>query len=265
MVTGQRAFKGDSPLSTLTAVLREEPKPVGNISAGLPRELDRLITRCLRKAPERRWQAMADVRVALRELKDESESGALAVSAQVVHRAYRVWPILTAVILAVAGALTGALVWRQRGGPLPEPAAVPFNAVPLTTYQGREQQPSFSPDGNSFAFSWNGEAEDNWDIYIKLIGPGSWQRLTTDPAMDLSPAWSPDGNLVAFVRVRGDRLVVIVVPPEAGSRVKSLRLLAPLTDRYGRQPLELAKCSRGPPTAGSLSSEHRRQVKHQAL
>ena len=62
MVTGQRAFQGDSPLSTLTAVLREEPKPVSTISAGLPRELERLITRCLRKAPERRWQTMADRR-----------------------------------------------------------------------------------------------------------------------------------------------------------------------------------------------------------
>jgi WD40-like Beta Propeller Repeat len=46
---------------------------------------------------------------------------------------------------------------------------VPFTAIPLTTYPGREQQPSFAPDGNSVAFSWNGETEDNWDIYVKLI------------------------------------------------------------------------------------------------
>jgi serine/threonine protein kinase len=64
MMTGQRAFQGDSPLSTLTAVLREEPKPVSTISAALPGDLERLISRCLRKAPERRWQAMADVKVA---------------------------------------------------------------------------------------------------------------------------------------------------------------------------------------------------------
>jgi len=91
MVTGQRAFQGDSPLSTLTAVLREEPKPLSNISADLPRELERVLTRCLQKAPERRWQAMADVTVALRELKEESESGGGAASAPVGVRARRAW------------------------------------------------------------------------------------------------------------------------------------------------------------------------------
>ena len=99
MVTGQRAFQGDSPLSTLTAVLREEPKPVSTISAGLPRELERLITRCLRKAPERRWQTMADLTVALRDLKDESDSGALTASTATVSargvpgQAWRRWPL----------------------------------------------------------------------------------------------------------------------------------------------------------------------------
>ena len=96
MVTGQRAFQGDSPLSTLTAVLREDPKPVSNIREGLPRELERVITRCLRKAPERRWQAMADVKVALRELKEEFDSGGLTLSAPAVPRPRRSWAIAAA-------------------------------------------------------------------------------------------------------------------------------------------------------------------------
>ena len=32
------------------------------------------------------------------------------------------------------------------------------------------ESPSFSPDGNQVAFSWNGEKQDNFDIYVKLIG-----------------------------------------------------------------------------------------------
>ncbi len=102
---------------------------------------------------------------------------------------------------------------------------MPFTAIPLTTYHGREQQASFAPDGNSVAFSWNGETEDNWDIYVKLIGPGSPQRLTKDPAMDLSPAWSPDGRSIAFVRVRGGRLIVIVVPSRGGPEREVLETL----------------------------------------
>jgi serine/threonine protein kinase len=80
MVTGRRAFDGDSKLSTLSAVLREEPKPASQIVEGLPRELERIITRCLRKNPERRFQTMADLKVALQELKEESDSGTLQVT-----------------------------------------------------------------------------------------------------------------------------------------------------------------------------------------
>jgi len=119
MVTGQRAFEGDSPLSTLTAVLREEPKSVTDIGQGVPRELERIITRCLRKAPERRWQAMADVKVALRELKEELDSGELTLSVPTARRSRRAWAVAAALNLAVVAGVIGALVWRDRGT-LPE-------------------------------------------------------------------------------------------------------------------------------------------------
>jgi Tol biopolymer transport system component len=72
--------------------------------------------------------------------------------------------------------------------------------TPLTTYPGTEIQPSFSPDGNHVAFAWDGDNQDNYDIYVKRIGPGTPLRLTSDPAIDSYPAWSPDGNWVAFLR-----------------------------------------------------------------
>ena len=50
------------------------------------------------------------------------------------------------------------------------------------------------------AFAWNGEGQDNFDIYRKLIGAGEPLRLTRDPADDESPAWSPDGRFIAFLR-----------------------------------------------------------------
>ncbi len=76
MLTGQRAFHGDTRASTIASILREEPKPISQVSEGMPREAERIVRRCLRKDPEHRFQTMADLRVALEELKEESDSGA---------------------------------------------------------------------------------------------------------------------------------------------------------------------------------------------
>ena len=58
MVTGTRPFAGDSSISTLTAVINEEPKRPSEINARIPRELERIIARCLRKDPARRRRKM---------------------------------------------------------------------------------------------------------------------------------------------------------------------------------------------------------------
>jgi Tol biopolymer transport system component/DNA-binding winged helix-turn-helix (wHTH) protein len=94
-------------------------------------------------------------------------------------------------------------------------------AVPLTAYQGFELDPSLSPDGSQLAFSWNGPAEDNYDIYVKLAGPGEALRLTTNPARDGNPAWSPDGRQIAFQRFVSEVSAdVFVVPALGGAEQK---------------------------------------------
>ncbi len=77
MLTGQRAFSGDSALSTLSAILRDEHKPMIEVAPDVPPQLELLISRCLRKNPDERWQSMKDVLAALAALKHESDSGQL--------------------------------------------------------------------------------------------------------------------------------------------------------------------------------------------
>src|SRR5262252_5984237 len=112
MVTGRKAFQGDSKLSTLSAILREEPKPASQVTEGTPRDLERVIGRCLRKSPDRRFQTMADLRVALEELKEESDSGTLgtALAGPRRHRGRLAW----AVSLTAIATLAVAALWFVR-------------------------------------------------------------------------------------------------------------------------------------------------------
>ena len=218
MVTGQRAFHGDSKLSTLSAILREEPKPASQVVEGLPRELDRIVGRCLRKSPERRFQTMADLKVALEELKEESDSGALSAMPVPVQRRRRglTWAVALLAIIALGG---WALWFLRSTSRTPEAVLSP---VPLSTYPGFQGEPSFSPEGNQVAFVWDGEKRDNADIYVKLIGTsGPPLRLTTDPARDYSPAWSPDGRYIAFLRdLANGKAAVLMVPALGGPERK---------------------------------------------
>src|SRR5208283_1238052 len=78
MITGRQAFPGTSKLSSLSSVLTRDPQPVSQSIPGIPSELDKLIQRCLKKDPARRWQSMADVKVALEELIEQLDSGTVA-------------------------------------------------------------------------------------------------------------------------------------------------------------------------------------------
>ena len=77
MATGVRAFEGESSLSTLSAILRDQARPMSEVAPDVPPQLESVIQRCLRKMPEDRWQSMKEVQTALSALKRESDSGSL--------------------------------------------------------------------------------------------------------------------------------------------------------------------------------------------
>jgi serine/threonine protein kinase len=215
MVTGQQAFRGDSKISTLAAIINKEPAA---LPAETPHDLEKVISRCLRKDPARRFQNMADLKVALEELKEESDSGKLSGVTLAAPK-----PRRRAVWLAVSlGAIALGAVALYFLRPTERSAPSSMTAVPLTSYAGYEYSPSFSPDGNQIAFVWDGEKQDNLDICVKLIGPGSPIRITSDPAEDYDPAWSPDGRWIAFVRTLPDAKAGFFVIPALGGPERKL-------------------------------------------
>jgi Tol biopolymer transport system component len=77
-----------------------------------------------------------------------------------------------------------------------------------------DQAGELSPDGRQLVFAWNGDREDNWDIYLRLVGSSDTRQLTTDPAADVVPEWSHDGRQIAYVRTTSD------YPPQRSGRVR---------------------------------------------
>ena len=126
----------------------------------------------------------------------------------------KIWQIAAAGILLISALYL--VLSAIRHSPVSTAQDTFSAAIPLTTYAGYQQTPSLSPDGSQVAFSWNGPHSDNYDIYIKLVGPGEPIRLTTDSAIDDWPAWSPNGQLIAFVRYRSEILADIFVVPALG-------------------------------------------------
>jgi Tol biopolymer transport system component/tRNA A-37 threonylcarbamoyl transferase component Bud32 len=213
MLTGRQAFHGDTQASTLAAILKENPRPASQVVESVPKEVERLISRCLRKEVNQRAQHMDDVKIVLEELKQESDSGTLAAAGRSRPKSRRhAWVLsLAPVLIAAMGGLWLLRSKNQR----PEQ---PLVAVPLTTYTGSQYWPSFSPDGTQVAFAWDGGKQDNWDIYVKQIGVEPPYRLTTDPAADYSPAWSPDGRLIAFLRdTSPSKSAIMLIPQRGGS------------------------------------------------
>ncbi len=212
MVTGRQAFHGETKASTLAAILKDNPRPASQLVDGLPREVERLISRCLRKDVNQRFQHMDDLKIVLQELKEESDSGLLGTAAVPKTKpSYRLTWVLS---VAAALLIVAAGLWFRLKGGSPE---VPLVAVPLTSYAGDESWPTLSPDGTQVAFSWDGEKQDKWDIYVKQIGVEPPFRLTSDSAMNYSPAWSPDGGFIAFLReLSPDKTDIVIVPQRGG-------------------------------------------------
>jgi serine/threonine protein kinase len=132
MASGQRAFRGDSMVSTLAAILKEEPRALREVAPETP-QLERIIFRCLRKQPDQRWQSACDLKTALVDLREKT---AFIQRPAFGHPARSVLLWLVVGVLVMAG--TSLWLWFGR-----TPTEAP-RLVSLTTYAGEEQFPAFS-------------------------------------------------------------------------------------------------------------------------
>ena len=199
MLTGQRAFQGESRMSTISRILEHDPKPVHELVPEVPVELERIVNRCLRKDPRKRFQGAADLEITLQELKEESDSGRLSGPAGVIAAApaARKLPLAWISAGALALALGGGFAWYKSSAVTPSAPKASAALTQLTFDSGLTVEPSYWPGGNMIAYASDRANGSNLDIWIQQLG-GEAKRLTTHAADDREPSFSPDGSKIAF-------------------------------------------------------------------
>lgn len=143
MLTGKRAFKRETSAETMTAVLREEPPELNDTGWQGPLGLQRILTRCLEKGVERRFQSASDLAFAIESLGGTSSTRSVAQP-----KATRAWLPWTATALALLALGAGLWLVGRWSAAKPQP-----RFTRLTYRQGYLSNARFAKDGQTVVYS----------------------------------------------------------------------------------------------------------------
>ena len=191
MVTGEQAFKRSSPVETLSAILKEEPREISQGSAKVPPDLARILGHCLEKDPAERFQSALDIAFDLDTLARASGREP-AVTAVAPGRTSRTsWLPIALAALATLG--IGFAVGALRRTDVPAPSVAVHR---LTDFAGLEETPAISPDGKSVAFT--AHVGHRRQVWVRLLAGGAALQLTRDDVDHEAPRWAPDGASLVY-------------------------------------------------------------------
>ena len=207
MVTGQKAFTGESQASLIAAILERVPVPMSTLQSVTPARLDEIVKTCLAKDPEDRWQSARDLG---RELAWIVEGGALSgESAAVVTAQLRAWRPSVGLAVVAAVGVSSLAVWSvMRPAP---PAPRPLEQFVITTPPDGlvrtrgQRQVAISPDGRVIVYGsgWRairGDPARDGDpqLYFRAIDQLDAAPIRGSEGGE-APFFSPDGSQVGFL------------------------------------------------------------------
>jgi len=197
MLTGKQAFQRPSAVQTMAAIVEHEPPPV---ERALPPQLQWILSRCLAKEPQGRYESTQDLARDLAQLRDHygelTGTGMAAVPTPPSARPRRaLWPIAACVVAAVAAWCVAQLLHNPRTVDLSL-----YHPVPFATAMAYQRWPVWSPDGKSIAF-FAANGDEPSQVYVQPKDAPTAVAITSGDAVPYSaypPFWSPDSHSVYF-------------------------------------------------------------------
>jgi Tol biopolymer transport system component/tRNA A-37 threonylcarbamoyl transferase component Bud32 len=212
MLSGQRAFRGETTTDSIVAILEREPD-WNALPAATPAGIRRLLKRCLVKDRKQRLHDIADARLEIEEAMAQPRGEPAAAEQPGGLRLYAV-----AALCLVVGALAAwALLWK-RGAETHTTRLIQVSR--LTHDPAHSEWPTWSPDGKLVAYSAN--RGGNFDIYVRRIEGGQDVNVTNDQGQDIQPAFSPDGQWMAFISTRSSRTGMVRIGSNFGMEFRTL-------------------------------------------
>ena len=199
LLSGSRAFQGDSAIETLNAILKEDPPELAENNSAIAPALERVVWHCLEKSPERRFQSAGDVAFALESVSGvtshPSQQTVVGINSFPVAKRWTterlIWLAVSVLLLAVASALAFAYFSREQSSPRSVRLAL---ATPDKTKLPASI--TLSPDGRRVVFVAT-NTEGKRLLWIRPLDSLTAQPLpATDDAV--SPFWSPDSRFIGY-------------------------------------------------------------------
>jgi eukaryotic-like serine/threonine-protein kinase len=194
MLTGRRAFDGQSRTSLVAAIIGGEPRPLRELQPMTPPALEHVISKCLEKDPEHRWQSAHDIADELRWISEAGSQAGIATTVGMRRKSRErigwVMNLLTAVVAIAATA------WFVTSRAPVHPTSQSSIAMPEGMRLALNSGAAISPDGQTIAAALD-DLRGGRAIWLRPLGGDSFRRIdgTEDAAY---PFWSPDSKQLAF-------------------------------------------------------------------
>ncbi len=221
MATGKRAFEGKTQSSIVGQILAVDPPSISSLRPTTPSALSHLVSTCLEKDPEERYQTIHDVKLRLAEIA-EAPAAAIVEGGPSAARSRVPWLVAAVAVTALIAIGLAYVLWPGRSKSVIRSFILPPEKTSFVTGGNACGPPALSPDGANVAFTGRDE-RGKIMLYVRPLDSLTAQPLAgTDDAT--FPFWSPDSRWIGFfsqgklrkVEARGG-------PPQALCDVTSAR------------------------------------------